>query len=62
MKFIKMVNVRGYSHDPSMEIDESEVEIFYSIDQGFFGSVYLIKVRVYEPDFQTFDLFDPRKV
>ena len=38
-----MAHVRGYTHDPEMEIDESEIEIFYSIDQGFFGSVYLIK-------------------
>ena len=40
---VKMGHVRGYAHDPRMEIDGSEIEIFYSIDQGFFGSVYLIK-------------------
>ena len=34
LTFSKMAHVRGYSHDPRMEIDESEIEIFYSIDQG----------------------------
>ena len=43
MSFIKLEHVRQYDHDPSMEIMEEDVEIYYSIDQGFFGSVYLVK-------------------
>ena len=35
--------MREYDHDPSIEIDQSKIDIYYSIDQGFFGSVYLVK-------------------
>ena len=35
--------MREYDYDPSIEIDQSKIEIYYSIDQGFFGSVYLVK-------------------
>ena len=41
--YFQLEQVREYDHDPSIEIDQSKIEIYYSIDQGFFGSVYLVK-------------------
>ena len=49
MNFLQLDIIRQYSHDPSMEICEKEIEIYYSIDQGFFGSVYLIKESLSPP-------------
>ena len=48
ISFIKLEHIRQYDHDPSMEIMENEIEIYYSIDQGssttFNGLI--IKIRV----------------
>lgn len=43
LSYFQLEQVREYDHDPSIEIDQSKIEIYYSIDQGFFGSVYLVK-------------------